>query len=60
MDPASRILLEMTNEAISDAGYHPSDFEGSNTGVFMGFSISETEIHEMFNELTPAAEIITG
>ncbi len=35
MDPAHRLLLEVSWEAIEDAGYGPSIY-GSNTGVFVG------------------------
>lgn len=45
MDVMTRIVLEKSIEAIIDAGLSPADLYGSNTGVFMGSSISETEMH---------------
>ncbi|XP_017037404.1 fatty acid synthase [Drosophila kikkawai] len=45
MDPLLRMLLELTHEAIIDAGLNPSDLRGSRTGVYIGVSTSETEQH---------------
>ncbi|CAH0393331.1 unnamed protein product [Bemisia tabaci] len=46
MDPQARILLELTYEAIIDAGINPQDLRGSKTGVFIGVCASES--HEFW------------
>ncbi|XP_012261752.1 fatty acid synthase [Athalia rosae] len=43
MDPQLRILLELTHEAIVDAGINPSEIRGTKTGVFIGVSDSESD-----------------
>lgn len=43
MDPALRMVLEKSFEAILDAGMHPSDLAGPKTGVYIGASFSESE-----------------
>ncbi|XP_055839922.1 fatty acid synthase isoform X2 [Episyrphus balteatus] len=43
MDAQLRMLLEVTYEAIIDAGVNPQDIRGSRTGVYIGVSSSETE-----------------
>ena len=42
MDPQLRLLLEVTQEAIIDAGYNPSELRGTDTSVFVGSMITET------------------
>lgn len=42
MDPQLRMLLELTHEALVDAGVNPNDVKGSKTGVFIGVSDSES------------------
>ncbi|CAH0546412.1 unnamed protein product [Brassicogethes aeneus] len=42
MDPQLRMLLELTHEAIIDAGINPNEVKGSKTGVFIGVSDSES------------------
>ncbi|KAK6634166.1 hypothetical protein RUM44_004774 [Polyplax serrata] len=43
MDPQLRLLLELTHEAIVDAGYNPTELRGTKTGVFIGVSDSESD-----------------
>lgn len=44
MDIMTRQSLERSIEAIIDAGLSPADLHGTNTAVFMGSAISETEM----------------
>ena len=41
MDPQQRLMLEVTREAIQDAGLEGRDYNRQKTGVFLGVSISE-------------------
>lgn len=43
MDPQLRMLLELTHEALIDSGINPLETRGTNTGVFIAASSSESE-----------------
>lgn len=43
MDPQARMLLELTYEAIADAGVNPQSLRGTKTGVYIGSCVSEVE-----------------
>ncbi|XP_069697387.1 fatty acid synthase-like [Periplaneta americana] len=45
MDPQLRIALELTYEALIDAGRNPADVRGSNTGVYYAVSASDADIY---------------
>ncbi|WP_394829330.1 SDR family NAD(P)-dependent oxidoreductase [Pendulispora albinea] len=48
MDPQARIFLETVWHGIEDAGYRPSDFSGTNVGLFAGVQFSDYQhlMHE--------------
>ncbi|MCL2626130.1 MAG: aminotransferase class I/II-fold pyridoxal phosphate-dependent enzyme [Cystobacterineae bacterium] len=41
MDPQQRLFLEISRQALEDAGFAAREFERSRTGVFVGASVSE-------------------
>ncbi|MEV7417390.1 aminotransferase class I/II-fold pyridoxal phosphate-dependent enzyme [Streptomyces sp. NPDC089919] len=41
MDPQHRLMLDVTREALDDAGLGRGDFDRENTGVFFGVSVSD-------------------
>ncbi|XP_060865504.1 fatty acid synthase-like [Metopolophium dirhodum] len=55
MDVQLRILLEVTHEAIVDAGVNPQDIRGTRTGVYVGMMTNESSD---YFERTP--EKLTG
>ncbi|XP_045453923.1 fatty acid synthase-like [Melitaea cinxia] len=60
MDPASRIILERTYEAIIDAGFNPEELRNTKTGVFVGCSISESEKAWFYDKMHVNNYGITG
>lgn len=59
-DPMLRVLLETVVSAIFDAGLHPSDLEGTNTGVFVGVCFSESEKYWFVDKPEPQSFAVTG
>lgn len=55
IDPQHRLLLEVTWEALEDAGQIPEKLAGTNTGVFAG--ISASEYHQLVNQQQAIADI---
>lgn len=55
-----RLLIEKTAEAIYDAGLHPSDLEGTRTGVFLGVCFSESEKLWFYQKLVSNNFCVTG
>lgn len=41
MDPQQRLLMELSYEALDDAGFDKENLDGSKTGVFIGISVNE-------------------
>ncbi|GJQ79763.1 hypothetical protein Trydic_g23237 [Trypoxylus dichotomus] len=60
MDPMIRMALECAIEAVIDAGHHPSDLEHTNTAVFVGASVSDTEKFTFYEALTSRADAVLG
>jgi acyl transferase domain-containing protein len=50
MDPQQRFLMEMTWEALEDAGVRASDLKGTKCGVFVGIS-SFDYVHRLADDL---------
>ena len=53
MDPQQRILLQLTWEALEDAGIRPSSVAGSDVGVYVGASQTDYG-HSFFNDQASA------
>lgn len=59
-DPQSRMLLEHSYEAILDAGVSPQSLIGSQTGVFIGCSYSDSKDQFMYKTPTKFGQGISG
>ncbi|EFA05201.1 fatty acid synthase [Tribolium castaneum] len=55
-----RKLLEITTEAIMDAGIHPEELKGSKTGVFVGYSWNDSEVEVLAKVTEPQQFAMTG
>ncbi|XP_050299271.1 fatty acid synthase-like isoform X2 [Anthonomus grandis grandis] len=60
LSPVSKFLLEKCYECIFDAGLHPSDLKGMNTGVFLGLCFNEVECHWFLRDLVEGGNSILG
>eukprot|EP00102_Acyrthosiphon_pisum_P016442 XP_008187406.1 PREDICTED: fatty acid synthase-like [Acyrthosiphon pisum] len=58
MDPMTRIFIERSIEAVFDAGLSPGDLRGTNTAVFSGSAISETEMFTLDSSKTAAFSML--
>ncbi|ERF77015.1 6-methylsalicylic acid synthase [Endocarpon pusillum Z07020] len=58
MDPQQRITVEVTWEALEDAGIPPSSLAGSNTAVFMG--VNSDDYGKLLLEDIPGVEAWMG
>lgn len=50
MDPAQRIMLEQAWNVLQDAGYSQKSVDGSDTGVFIGYSPGEHNYQNLMEE----------
>ena len=47
LDPQHRLLLEVTWEALENAGYAPADLKNEPVGVFLGISTDDYKLHHL-------------
>ena len=60
MDPQQRMLLEVTREAIIDAGMRPEDLQAKRVGVFIAVSRSDAEALNTDEQATVSGYAISG
>jgi len=60
MDPQHRMLLEVTWEALENAGLPPSTLRGKNVGAFVGISVSDFGILLATDLMQTDALAVTG
>ncbi|BBB93424.1 MAG TPA: SDR family NAD(P)-dependent oxidoreductase [Methylomusa anaerophila] len=60
MDPQQRIFLETVWKTIEDAGYRPSEFSGTNTGLFVGVSTNDYYEQLLRQNVEIKAQTATG
>ncbi|MGA1867996.1 MAG: thioester reductase domain-containing protein [bacterium] len=58
MDPQQRLFLETVWKTIEDAGYKPSDFSGTKTGIFVG--VATADYNELLGRKNIAVEAQTS
>lgn len=60
MDPQQRILLEVTGDALEDAGLTYAQLQGSRTGVFIGISSNDYGYNKVSNTEHSNIYTVTG
>ncbi|SDR44876.1 type I polyketide synthase [Pseudovibrio sp. Tun.PSC04-5.I4] len=60
MDPQQRILLQLTWEAIEDAGISPDEIVGENVGVYVGTSALDYASESLFDPNVANGHFMTG
>ncbi|XP_011705053.1 PREDICTED: fatty acid synthase-like isoform X2 [Wasmannia auropunctata] len=60
MDPAARLLLEHTYEAIIDAGVNPKKLRGTSIGVFTAICVTDTENYLTYSKPHIAGQPLLG
>lgn len=60
MDPQQRLLMELSYEALEDAGQVKAQIAGTKTGVFVGISVNEYSIQQFQDPLSIVSHSGTG